>query len=334
MQKVVYIFVLTILGLSSCEDSKPEDDVTVSSENIDSLLIQEPENIDLLIQKGNQLVDEYQYDAALEYGAKAFRLDSNNFDARYLYANVLNNRSTRTVAEIAVAQRHFHVLNEIEPKNLAVLVALGSTYAFQQDFEKTFKYTNDALKIDKKYRDAYVLKGSTYRQIGNLEKAKSSYLTAIEQDPDFFEAYFFLGQMYQAEGSDLCIQYFQSAHDLRPDVDEITYQWAYSEQLFGDKKVAMDIYREMAQKEDELYVSRGLFHIGYIHQFDFRNIDSAEYYYKSALRTEPRYVEAWHNLGLCFEAQNNRDEAIKCYSKALTYNPDFELSREAAERLR
>lgn len=140
--------------------------------------------------------------------------------------------------------------------------------------------------------------------------------------------------MYQGELDSLCIQYFQSAHELQPEATEITYQLAYSEQLFGSKEVAMNLYREMAQTDEDLYISRGLFHIGYIHQFDYRNIDSAEYYYKSSLRTEPRYVEAWHNLGLCFEAQNDRDQALKCYSKALTYNPDFELSKEAAERLR
>jgi len=333
--RYLYIpFILISMFFVSCQDDKNDIDITSTSENIDSLLLKNPENIDFLVEKGNQLVDNYEYDQALEYGAKAFRLDTSNFDARFLYANILNNRSTRTVAEISVAQRHFHVLNELQPKNLKVLVALGSTYAFQQDFEKTFKYSNDALKIDKKYRDAYVLKGTTYRQIGNIEKAKSSYQTAIEQDPEFFEAYFFLGQMYQGELDSLCIQYFQSAHELQPEATEITYQLAYSEQLFGSKEVAMNLYREMAQTDEDLYISRGLFHIGYIHQFDYRNIDSAEYYYKSSLRTEPRYVEAWHNLGLCFEAQNDRDQALKCYSKALTYNPDFELSKEAAERLR
>ena len=65
-----------------------------------------------------------------------------------------------------------------------------------------------------------------------------------------------------------------------------------------------------------------------------KNIDSAIYFYKSALVTNPKYVEAWHNLGECYETKGEKLTALSSYSKALKYNPDFELSRKAADRLR
>ena len=266
--------------------------------------------------------------------AKAFRIDSTNMDARLLYADVLNNREQRTVQEVAIAQNHYKYITNTLPKNIRALVGLASTYAFQQDFEKTFLYVNKALRIDPKYRDAYVLKGSAYRQMGNMERAKSSYETAIQQDPEFFEAYFLLGQIYQAENNPVCIEYFATSLSLRPEILEVKYQLAYSKQNFDQIEGAKDLYREMASDTVDFYVARGLFHQGYIKQFVEEDFDSAIYFYRSALKTEPRFVESWHNLGLCYASQGDKTRALQSYAKALKYDPDFKLSREEADRLK
>jgi len=324
------------LFLVSC--GEPEESVKTNNvtENLDSLLLVSPNDIDLLVKRGNKLFKEYEYDLALNDAAKAFRIDSMNFEARLLYAEVLNNRETRTVEDVQIAQNHYKWVIKKEPKNLRGLVGLAATYNFQQDFENTFKYINTALRVDAKYRDAYVLKGTTYRQIGNMELAKSSYETAIQQDPTFFEAYFLLGAIYQAEGSPLCVEYFTTALQLRPDILEVKYQLAFSKEKYGNIESAKELYREMAHDTVDFYVSRGLFHQGYIKQFVDKpqDIDSAMIFYKSALETEPRYVEAWHNIGMCHAQKGNRERALKSFSNALKYDPEFEMSRKAAERLR
>lgn len=172
--------------------------------------------------------------------------------------------------------------------------------------------------------------------MGNMDLAKSSYETAIQQDPKFFEAYFLLGTIYQSEGSPLCIEYFATALELRPDILEVKYQLAFSKEQFGNLESAKELYREMATDTVDFYVSRGLFHQGYIKQFVDKNkdIDSAMYFYKSAIETEPRYVEAWHNMGLCHAEKGNKEKALKSFSNALKYNPEFEISRQEAEKLR
>jgi tetratricopeptide (TPR) repeat protein len=333
--------IICLLGLYSfmivsCGGPEETDAVNNTSENLDSLLLKSPNDINLLVKRGNELFKEYEYDLALNDAAKAYRIDSMNFDARLLYAEVLNNRETRTVEDVQIAQNHYKWVIKKDPKNLRGLVGLAATYNFQQDFENTFKYINTALRIDSKYRDAYVLKGTTYRQIGNMELAKSSYETAIQQDPKFFEAYFLLGAIYQAEENPLCIEYFTTALQLRPDILEVKYQLAYSKQIYGNLESAKELYREMAHDTVEFYVSRGLFHQGYIKQFvdKKQDIDSAMYFYKSALETEPRYVEAWHNIGMCHAQKGNKERALKSFSNALKYDPEFEMSRQAAEKLR
>ncbi len=45
---------------------------------LDQLLVAHPDSLPLLIEKGNNLMDSLAFDKALNYGAKAFRLDSKN----------------------------------------------------------------------------------------------------------------------------------------------------------------------------------------------------------------------------------------------------------------
>lgn len=322
-----------VLAFIGCNEPS-EKEGSNGPRDLDSLLVLFPDSVPLLVERGNKLFTEYEYDLAMNDAARAFRLDSNNVEARLLYAEVLNNREKRTIDDVTTAQRLYKVVIRKQPKNLRALVGLAATYAFMQDFEKTFQYVNEALRIDPRYRDAYVLKGSTYRQLGNMELAISSYETAIQQDPEFFEAYFLLGQIYQAENNPTCVEYFATALELRPDILEVKYQLAYSKEMHGQVDGAIELYREMAQDTVDFYVSHGLFHLGHIKQFKLHEIDSAMYYYKSAIETEPRFVEAWHNLGLCHLEKGDKSKALKSFANALKYDPDFELSRKEADRLR
>jgi tetratricopeptide (TPR) repeat protein len=328
--KAIVLIVMTF-SMGSCSH---KGEVKSESQNIDSLFVLFPDSVPILVKHGNKMLQEYNYEQAMADGAKAFRLDSNNLDARLLYADVLNNRPLRTVADVVLAQQHFKIIHKKEPKNLKGLIGLASTYSQQQDFDNSFRYINEALRIDKKYRDAYILKGSNYLSFGNVEKAKSSYETAIQQDPEFFEAYLALGLLYQADSNEISIEYLTTAHNLKPKNMEIIYTLAYAKQQFRRFEEAKNLYRKMAADTSDYYVSQALFQQGFIKQFEEGQLDSAIYFYKSALKTEPMYVEAWHNLGLCYVDNGEVSMALKAFSSALKYNPEFELSRKEAAKLK
>jgi tetratricopeptide (TPR) repeat protein len=338
MRKLLFFFALIVLA--SCGDDKPKKSQSkITDDQLDSLLAVYPDSIPLLLRRGELLLTEGDYERALADGAKAFRLDTNNIDARRLYATVLTNKPDKTVGDISTAQRHFHRVIKKRPKDLKALIGLASTYRLQENYETTFKYVNEALRIDPKYRDAYVLKGSTYLIMGNSKLAKSSYETAVQQDPEFFEAYIMLGSLYQAENDPLCIQYYTTANQLRPKDMDAIYALAYAKQLFGKYEEARTMYREMAADTNDYYVERGLFHQGFIHQFGEKNLDSAIYFYSSALVTNPMHVESWYNMGLCYSEQKNKTKALQSFAKALkygrqnNYKPEFlvEVEKEAAK---
>lgn len=336
MIRILIIPVLCCL-LFSCGGEAPKA-LDPKTDNIDSLYTSFRKSgkkvpMDVLIAHGNLMLDRYDYDKALKDGAEAYRREPENLDARLLYAMGLNNRADRSHSDIVSAQKHLKFILKKRPKDLSVLVQLAATYAQIGDTEKAFHYCNEALRIDKHYRDAYILKGKIYDAAGNTKLALSSFETAIQQDPNFYPAYLYIGEIYQYDKNDsLCIQYYQSADQIEPKNIEILYKLAYAYQTFHKDEKALETYRRMAQIDPEFTVS--LFQQGWIKQFHQNQIDSAVIYYDRTLQKEPRYVEAWYNLGLIYE-ENKKDkyEAIKCYRMSVKYDKDFELGREALKRL-
>lgn len=326
-------FVIMLLLIASCGESKNQDVPAVVT-NIDSLAKLYPDSVEILVKHGNVLLERYDYDNALKDGAKAYRLEPDNVEARFLYALALNNRASRTATDVVSAQDHFKVVLKKQPKNTKALVALATTYSYLGDYDRSFQHINQALRIDKRYRDAYVLKGTNYLQLGKRDLAKSSYRTAIEQDPDFYEAYIFLGSLYQQENDPLSIEYFKSAVQLKPKSMDALYALAYGYQTLKMNADAQRIYRKMITVEPTFVTS--YFQQGYIKQFQQNppELDSAMFFYEITLQKEPTFSEAWHNLGLCYVAMGDKSKALQAFSKALKYNPEFTQAKEEADKLR
>jgi tetratricopeptide (TPR) repeat protein len=319
------------LLLQNCASEKKEKP-TKTAQNIDSLLVQFPDSIPILLRHGQYHFEKYDFSKAMSSAAKAFRLDSNNIDARMLYADVLNNRSDRSVEEVVIAQRHFAHIIKKQPKNKRAYVSLASTFSLMQDFERSFQYINEALRIDPKYRDAYILKGTNYLQLNNIALAKSSYETAVQQDPEFYEAYVALGNLYQKEDNPICMEYYTTAATIAPKDLSVLYLEAYAYQYFGKSEEALQKYRAMYTLDNSFAMAQ--FQQGFIKQFYQNDIDSAIVFYDRALVQEPKFVEAWHNLGMCYEDLNENAKALQSYAKALKYDPEFKKSRDAANKLK
>jgi tetratricopeptide (TPR) repeat protein len=329
--KILFLSLLVMLFVR-CTNNKKQI-VQEKEIALDSLIKIYPDSVNLLVKLGNKYLDEYLYHEAIKLGAKAFRLDSTNLEARFLYANSLNNISTRSIEDIQQAQKHFITVIKKDGGNKKAYIALASTYSQLGDFEKSFKYINEVLRKDVKYRDAYILKGTNYLTLGKRDFAISSYETAIQQDPGFFEAYLKLGWIYSEDlKHDIAFERFKTASELKPTNIDALYGMGYSKQESGKHNEALAIYRNMLQIDPSFHIA--LFNQGYIKQFYQNEIDSAMYFYKSAIEMQPEFVKGWHNLGLCHVAKKDKTNALKCFSKALKYNPDFEISRIEANKLR
>lgn len=331
--RAYFLGLLSALSLlTSCQDQPKNQPEREAVRNLDSLVKKYPDSVPLLVEQGNHYLEGYFYSEALNLGARAFRLDSNNIEARFLYANALNNIQGRSVVDVAQAQNHFLKVVEKQPRNKKAYVALASTYAQQGEFDRAFEYTNKVLRMDARYRDAYILKGSTYLALGKRDLAKSSYETAIQQDAEFYEGYMALAYLYSEDGDPVALEYFRTAATLKPSSTDAKYGVAYSYQQQEKFEEALASYRDLLQLNPEFHLA--LFNQAYIKQFHQDQLDSAIYFYSSAIDLQPEFVKAWHNMGLCYVSKGDKTNALKCFGKALKYNPDYELSRKEADKLR
>jgi len=336
-----YLFLLCLLVLFGCQSPGKDKNSMSLKEKLQLAQAEynaDKSNPDLkkdyiasLVSYGDSLKKAGDITNAFRKAADAFKLDSTNYDARLFYADVLNNRPSRSFEDIAAAQRHYKWLIKKKPKSTQALVGMASTFAQQMNFEQAFQYLNQALRIDPKFRDAYVMKGSIYRFMGKPELAKSSYETAVQQDPTFYEGYLMLGALYEAESNPIAIEYYRTAVQLKPK-PEVMFSLAYAYQVFEQPGRAMSLYRRMIKLDTGYY--QALNQIGVIKQYNYKQLDSAIYYYESAIKSKEDFVEAWHNLGMCYEEKKDLTRAMQSYAKALKYNPDFALSRQRADVLK
>lgn len=324
--RISILILLTSLLISCGNSTKNSKTVNYTGAQLDSVLKIYPDSIELLLRHGNEAIEKMRFKDAMADGARAYRLDSSRLDTRILYAQALLNKQNYTTEDIFRAQNQFKYIIKKDSKNPRALVGLANTYSFFQDNEKAFKYINQALRVDPKFRDAYLLKGSIYRNLGNFERAVSSYETAVQQDPKFTVGYLWLGSLYEMKENPICIEYYTTAYRLEPKNPDVIYSLAYAKQKFGKEKAATSLYRKMIRLDSTYYDA--YFQIGYMKQFSEIDLDSAMYYYEKVLEIEPRHVETYHNVGLIYEDRNDISNALLTYAKALKNNPNFELTKE------
>jgi len=218
------------------------------------------------------------------------------------------------------------------PKNVAALIGLANTLVLLGDYDKAFKYINEALRIDKTYRDAYILKGTIYKFENNIKLAISSYETAIQQDPNYYMTYLLLGSLYEYENNSICIEKYMTAYQLQPKNSEVIYALAFAKEKFGQPAAARRLYRKMT-KVDSTYAD-GFFHLGYLAQFTYNQPDSAMFYYKKAVKVNPQHIPSYHNMGLLYEDRNDLTNALFTYAKALKVDSTYQLSKDRVKVLR
>jgi tetratricopeptide (TPR) repeat protein len=346
MRKLIYS-VLCLAIVTACQDKDSESSVTeqftlkpdtldtdeLRMVELDSILAKDERNQTAWIEKGQICRGKLDFVCALNAGAKAFIIDSTNLAARKLYAWTLINKPDAPVADIDRAKRHYRYVLSEEPRNIDVMVELANCYSLTGDFETAFKYTNDALKINDKHRDAYVLKGSMYRVIENFELAISSYQTAVQIDPDFFIGHLEIGYLFSDLGEHkMALEYYENAAQLDQESINALYGIAMSNQEIGNFEDARKAYNDLLQINPKFYIS--YMNQGVIHHEYLNDLDSAVYYYNKAISIEPEAVRAWHNLGAAYLAQGRDGDAARAFNEVLTLNPNYEPTLILKEKLR
>ena len=342
---LVSLFISLLCACSNTDSQDISNDFVAKSNSIDNyelnieklnaVITMNPDDVNALVERGNLELDHYDFSNAFSDAARAFRLDSNQFETRLLYAKALLNRPTSTEKDKLVSQRHFLKLVDEKPKSTDAIVGLANSYALLQDFENANIWVEQALEIDSKYIDAYRLKGSIfkiryYAVKGDPESKRFSealfdstvttysYITQI--DPEYHAAYMHLGLLFQQRKDPLCLDHYLSAVQLQPTNLDYKYALGYAYGEFGKERQAIKIYAEMIKQDDTFY--EAYCQTGQILQFKYQELDSALYYYSKVVDQDKNHLDAYVNMGIAYQDKGDVTNALKNYGMALAIKPE------------
>jgi len=279
------------------------------------------------INTGNLVQAQSDLESALD-------LDSTVAKVRIKYADL-------RVAQLDLegGKYHYEYVLSKDSTSVGALMGLGRIYAILKNNAAAIHYLSLLLEKDPHYAEAYFLKGMIYRadfyETGRQEswdRAMSSYQTAVEQNSDYYSAYVEMGVMHDQVGSDLAMDYYNSALAIYPESIEAWYNIGMFFQERGEIDTALATYRTL-NLIDSTYAD-AYYNQGYIHLIFTKHIDSAAFYFSRATNFDPEYFQAYNNLGLCYEELGDKNAARNNYQKAVDINPDFQLAKDNLNRLK
>jgi tetratricopeptide (TPR) repeat protein len=89
-----------------------------------------------------------------------------------------------------------------DPKNLAVIIALGNAYYNSGRWKDAAVHYRRALSIDPRNSDVRTDMGTAYRNLGMFDRALAEYRTALEYDPGNQNARYNMGIVYAYDKRD------------------------------------------------------------------------------------------------------------------------------------
>lgn len=155
-------------------------------------------------------------------------------------------------------------------------IYLGQKYLGDLDYEQAVLSFQDAVTIDPKRADGYLLLGNAYAgQAAGMEansdgrwkllsEASDSYQNAVRQEPYRADACYNLGTVYLAQGRDAEIRdperadwYYQQAEDVLARAEDAQGSENLLEEIRGAQRRAKERREALAQEEEPEPVSSG-----------------------------------------------------------------------------
>lgn len=327
MRSVVYtVLILATVGCgdhpgTSTQENTATDSTRVTLEQLNEAIVNEPKNALHFRDRGRFYFARGENDLAIADFGRAVALDSLNpalrFERGELYYNLLRFDQALSDYERCV---------QIDNNATDCLLKLGEMNIHLRNYPTAVEHINNALRVNEQLPFAYYMKGRIYKETGDTVLAASSYQTAIEVDPDYYDAYIEIGLLYSAAKSDLAIEYFSTALEIRPKSAEAMYNLAYHYMITANGQrerldKAFDLYDRISEVDPEnptAPYNKGFIYLEYLQEYD-----SAAYWFGEATRLRPGYFQAFYNRGLALESLDRNEEALAEYNRALSLQPDF-----------
>lgn len=324
---VAFLAVLSACDYSGDTNSQVEQQFETPFDSINGLIKQSPGNSDLYFERAILHYDQKDLASSLSDVGRALSLDSSNADYYILLSNIkLLTKQSRESRDALLKAYNYN------PTNVDVLIKLGEIYMLVEEYESSFRYLNEALKVDVHNATAYRLKGFNYKYGGDTMNAVSSFQTAIEQDPNDYDSYMQLGLLFSIPLKPIALDYYDNALKVRPNSMEALYAKGMHLQQIGESRKALAIYNQMIGLNAAFFNAH--YNKGYIYLEQLSIFDSAASAFTDAIANGPKdYFQAVYNRGLASERMGDPKKAENDYRLALSMNPQFDPAAQGLSRL-
>ena len=187
------------------------------------------------------------------------------------------------------------------------LLSYPKTDSLKANFLRAISLYNEAIKQNLTFSDAYFKIGNSYHQLGNYPEALKNFSKAIKSDPNNVQAVMGQGFTYL-----IMKQYAQAVSNYSQAV--LMSQINLQNTKKNDKK---DL---VASSTNDL--ARANLYVGEAYYLN-KDSNKALIALAKALEVNEKNAEAWYYQGLAFEDLHDETKAIKSYTEAIKYVPDF-----------
>lgn len=181
--------------------------------------------------------------------------------------------------------------------------------------------TNGALKKQQSITARNL--GELYMMQGKHIAALQEFIKAEKLDPNDPYLLYDMGLVYMSmEKMELAAGRFKKALEIKPDFGVAKNSLGVLYLIKKDWDTAIDIFNEVL--ENLLYPTPqfALSNLGDAY-FGKKQFDMAEKYYRSALKKEPEYANAWRGLGSTYQATDRMLKAVKAFENAVELAPEW-----------
>tara|TARA_B110001450_G_scaffold99151_1_gene94016 strand:- start:528 stop:1577 length:1050 start_codon:yes stop_codon:yes gene_type:complete len=342
MKKLLFISFF-IIGCNSSNKNDPivveKKAIVVNSKSknvlyeIDKEIISNPKSPNVYLKRALYYQNKRDFTSALEDINRALSITPDISFLKYHKAAILYELAVFNQDVSLIDESKIYLDNCIKEDSEIIPARLlrAKIFLFEKKTEQAMKLANQVLKIDKRIAEAYFIKGMIYHFLGNSDLASSSYQTAIEVDPNYFDAYIHMGMISENLGNDIAIDYYNSAIEINSSSIEAYRNkglyYHFNENYLEARKAFKFIIR-IDSNFEETYFNIGNTFLG---EFNVLNnnstLDSALFYYQKANSINSFYVQAIHNIGICYEIKKDLKRAKSFYKKAIeidnNYIPSF-----------
>ncbi|CAG1021320.1 hypothetical protein DOJK_00905, partial [Patescibacteria group bacterium] len=187
------------------------------------------EQIEALINRGNELEDEQCFEKALACYEQALQLNPQSARAYSNRGNVL-----QSLKRYEEALSCYHHALAIKPDYVAALFNCANALQKLNRLEEALTNYELALKLNADFTMAYMGRAVVLQSLQRYEDAVADYQTVLEQQPDYAEALISLAAMLQLLGrfkeAETC---YQRAYTLTQD-ESLWAAWLHSKMKLAD----------------------------------------------------------------------------------------------------